>query len=481
MPGFFTTPTTLAVRLPLLVGLAVFASSVGTTHLALHVMQRELDHEVERLADVYIDSLSGAALPPLRAGDFAGLQAVLERAMGFQRGVTDLAIVVGDRDGMPLARAGEPQGLPPMALGVTAPAWVMNARGDMAWAQRELLEDNAVVALVAAQIAFPEQAERRRRLLLGLMLADLALAALAALLTVLFARRLMRPFLAVAGALDRAGEGDFAPMPVPARDPEAGRLARAFNLMAERLREREALAARLAGRERAAMLGRLAATLAHEVRNPLAGMLTALDTIRRFGAEAAVRGRALDLVERGLRQIEGVVRSTLASYRQDAEPRPITAADLEDLQLLVQPEARRGAVRLHWRVALPEPFPADAQRLRQLLLNLLLNAVAATPPGGNVWLSVTREGEALCAELRDEAGGLPREAGRRLAPEAAGEAPAAEAMAESVAEGVARGQGIGLPIAAELAAALGAGITLGDSPGGSLIRLVVPPQPEGGA
>ncbi|EFH11192.1 histidine kinase dimerization/phospho-acceptor domain-containing protein, partial [Teichococcus cervicalis] len=174
------------------------------------------------------------------------------------------------------------------------------------------------------------------------------------------------------------------------------------------------LAARLAGRERAAVLGRLAATLAHEVRNPLAGMLTALDTIRRFGAEAAIRGRALDLVERGLRQIEAVVRSTLASYRQDAEPQPITAEDLEDLQLLVQPEARRGGVRLRWRVALEAPFATDGQRLRQLLLNLLLNAVAATPRDGLVSLDVRREGEALLAELRDEAGGLPEAAWRRL-------------------------------------------------------------------
>ena len=57
-------------------------------------------------------------------------------------------------------------------------------------------------------------------------------------------------------------------------------------------------------RERIAVLGRLAATVAHEVRNPLAGMLTCIDTIRHYGASEDVRQRSLDLVERGLHQIE---------------------------------------------------------------------------------------------------------------------------------------------------------------------------------
>ncbi len=64
--------------------------------------------------------------------------------------------------------------------------------------------------------------------------------------------------------------------------------------------EREVLAASLAQRERESILGRLAATVAHEVRNPLGGMSTALDTARKLGDDPAVRGRALGLIERGL-------------------------------------------------------------------------------------------------------------------------------------------------------------------------------------
>ncbi|MFC7609246.1 HAMP domain-containing protein [Pseudoroseomonas aestuarii] len=77
-----------------------------------------------------------------------------------------------------------------------------------------------------------------------LTVVDLLLAALAAGLAMLFARRLMRPFLSVTAALERAGSGRFAPLGFTPRDAEANRLAQAFNLMAARLREREELATR---------------------------------------------------------------------------------------------------------------------------------------------------------------------------------------------------------------------------------------------
>ncbi|WP_165694279.1 HAMP domain-containing protein, partial [Teichococcus deserti] len=281
MRPIFRKPTTIAVRLPLLVGLAVFLSAVGTTHLALRITERERDQEAQRLAGVYVDSLAGLTLPLIRSGDLAGLEATLERGMGFQRGVSDLAIVVADPAGKPLARVGQPTEEPPMAFGLTRAHWSPNPEADTAWMQLELGEDGKVEALIAAQLAFPEQAARHRRLIWRLTLLDAALAAAAAGLSMLFARRMMRPILAVTEALQRAGQGGFAPLPAGWRDAEAAGLAESFNTMAARLQEREVLAASLAERERAAVLGRLAASLAHEVRNPLAGMLTALDTIRR--------------------------------------------------------------------------------------------------------------------------------------------------------------------------------------------------------
>lgn len=459
------------MRLPLFVGVAVFLSAVGTTHLALYVMGRELDQEIAQMADVYIDSLAGAVLPALVRDDRVELQEVLERGLGLQRGVTDLGIVVTRPDGAPIARVGDPQGDPPWNRGGGDVAWTRTAGGATAWAQRELVADGEPIALIAAQLAFPEQVTRRNRVGIALTVADLVLAALAAALAMHFARRLIRPFAAVTAAIERAGSGRPEPLPpldaAAAQDAEISRLVAAYNLMVERLRDRQELAARLEEQERAAVLGRLAATVAHEVRNPLAGMLTALDTIRRFGADAAAREHAVSLVERGLMQIEAVVRTTLATHREAAEPRPLSDADLEDLKVLVQPEARRRGVDLAWRVDLRGDVPTDAVRVRQIVLNLLLNAVTATRQGGRVTLEAGRRGDDLVIAVEDEAGGLPPELARRLGGDEGGAGTS---------------QGLGISIAARLVESLAGRIEVEEGrSAGTRIVLRLPARREGAA
>lgn len=454
----------LAVRLPLLAGVVAFVAAVATTQVAVRTLSAEAEREARRLGEVYLDGLAAAVLPALAAGDDAALAAALGRALGFQQGVRERRLVVARRDGAVLAEAGLPEdpAFPaPISAGAAGEVWRPGPAGETAWVQRPLPPPHEEVVL-AAKLDFAAAAERRRRLGLGLLALDLLLGGLAALVAAILTRRALRPVLTVVGALGRAGEGDFAPIAGaerPAEATEAGRLAAAFDLMAARLAERERLAARLAEQEQAALLGRLAATVAHEVRNPLAGMLTAIETARRFGADAAVREEALGLLERGLRQIEGVVTATLAVHRGEAEPRPLAASDLDDLRLLLAPEARRRRVRLDWQVALPDPCAVDALPVRQALLNLLLNAVAASPAGACVALAARREGDGgLLIEVRDEAGGLPAEARARLG------------------QGGGAGRGIGLEVVMAQLGRLDGRIEVESEEGaGTTIRIRLPP------
>ena len=70
--------------------------------------------------------------------------------------------------------------------------------------------------------------------------------------------------------------------------------------MARAFSERQTLAAHLGEQEKCAMLGRLASGMAHEVNNPLAGMLNAIDTIQAYGHDPAVLQASLDFLKRGL-------------------------------------------------------------------------------------------------------------------------------------------------------------------------------------
>src|ERR1700761_2882838 len=118
--------------------------------------------------------------------------------------------------------------------------------------------------------------------------------------------RMVQPLRLLTEHLRRAQVGDFervSPGMLPPASSEYGRLLRGYNDLVDALGEREAMAVRLAQRERESVLGRLAATVAHEVRNPLGGMSTALDTVRKFGDDIGVRAKALDLIERGLLRI----------------------------------------------------------------------------------------------------------------------------------------------------------------------------------
>lgn len=466
----------VALRLPLLAGAAVFLFTVVTSEVVLRSMGHRLDREAARLGRVYLDGLAAAVLPAILEQDRPALDAALARALGFQEGIRERRIVVGTPAGQVLATAGigpSPDWPAPFLRGIRSEAWEFSEDRDAVWAQRSLQGNDGTIAYLAAALDVSTITARRHRLELALVAFGLALAVLGGALTAYAARQTIRPVLIVTDALGRAGAGRLSRIAKDAMPPpqtEARRLAMAFNGMVAHLADRERLAQRLAERERAATLGRLAATVAHEVRNPLAGMLNAVETARTFGEDQAEREEALEVVERGLQQIRRVVSSTLAMHRDSGPSAPLAAPDLEDLRVLVGPEAARRGVQLAWRVTLPEPFPVDAALLRQAVLNLLLNAIAATPAGCQAGLEAMVEEDGWLAIAVDDAGpGLPLSARRQLGLAAGPDPDAGEGLAA----------GLGLEVIMTLAQRLAGRIEVAPGPHhcGTRITLRLPPQP----
>jgi signal transduction histidine kinase len=254
---------------------------------------------------------------------------------------------------------------------------------------------------------------------------------------------------------------------------EYGRLLRGYNDLVAAFIEREALAARLAEREQESLLGRLAATIAHEVRNPLGGMSTALDTVRKFGDHPEVRMKSLDLIERGLWSIRDVVSSVLAFHRIPASGRALSPSDLDDLRLLIEPELSRRQLRLCWTSNVTETIPISATEARQIVLNLLLNSCEASPENGEI------EFEASIGEVCGKSGN--KQLVMTVVDAGPGLPPAVAATLTEVGRADLRDppRGLGIGVVRDLVCGLGGRIvaSAASAAGGSCITITLPCLP----
>ncbi len=193
-----------------------------------------------------------------------------------------------------------------------------------------------------------------------------------------------------------------APEPLPPDlypyDDELGQLFQAYDRMVLTLRDKAALENEMVKSERLAAIGQLTAGIAHEINNPLAGLITVVDTLKLRRDLDPRALRSLELIDRGLMQIRDTVAALLVQTRIQA--RPLNQHDLDDIHTLIQPQVSKRRIRLDWSAAMPAELPAPASLVRQILINLLLNAVQAAAEGGHVslWLG-RKDGSASCLSI----------------------------------------------------------------------------------
>jgi signal transduction histidine kinase len=199
-------------------------------------------------------------------------------------------------------------------------------------------------------------------------------------------KRMTRPVERLVAVIERIGQDDpgvlDARLP-STRDPELGRIVDAVRQLMAELERRRLAEERALSAERLAAVGRMTAAIAHEINNPLAGLLTAVHTLRGHGADEAVRSRTLDVIERGLQQVRVTVAALLPQAR--IEDRPLEPGDLEDVVQLVQVAiSGRLRVRIDHQVEVESALRVPSAPLRQVMLNLMLNAIKAAGDNGVV-------------------------------------------------------------------------------------------------
>lgn len=225
-------------------------------------------------------------------------------------------------------------------------------------------------------------------------------AALAALLLVpagwWFGQRMGRPIARIAHCIARIGHVNAAQLKseVPnASDPELNRIGNAVRQLLSEMEVRQSAEHRALSAERLAAVGRITAAVAHEINNPLAGLLTVAQTLRLHGSSEETRARSIDLIDRGLKQIQTMTAALLPQAR--VEDRALQPGDLDDVVTLVQPEANRLGVRLRLEVNLTSAFRVPSAVVRQVMLNLLLNAIKAAGGGGTALALVGADADAV--------------------------------------------------------------------------------------
>ena len=223
----------------------------------------------------------------------------------------------------------------------------------------------------------------------------------------------------VAGAQQVAAGNLYMSLPSSGTD-EMGRLAQTFNQMVERLREHRALQERLNEAEKLSLLGRFAATVAHEVRNSLNFINLSIDQIRAKhlnGDDRAARVMEQNLanIKDEISRLNHLVNDVLTAGRQ-APPTLVPCdlkATLTEALALVERQARNQNIKIKLDLAQELPiFRLDSAQIKTCFLNILTNAIQAMPLGGRIHVSAAitetpEPAEFLQLHFTDTGPGIP--------------------------------------------------------------------------
>lgn len=225
----------------------------------------------------------------------------------------------------------------------------------------------------------------------------------------------------------------------------------------------EAEMVRASGR---ALVGEMAAGVAHEVNNPLAGVMLCFNGIISLPADDPQRDELIDSVRAGLTRIRETVAQLLDFSRMSAtETRPVHLRALVDTMLtLCRYQLDRGNIEVIVQVdeTIP-PVPLDENKMGQALINLVLNALHAMPDGGTLTIRAVRSGAWCDISVTDTGAGIPPDLLTKIF----------EPFFSTRANG--KGTGLGLSICRSVVEAHGGTITADSSPGnGSSFRIRLP-------
>ena len=231
----------------------------------------------------------------------------------------------------------------------------------------------------------------------------------------LLTRRFIGPISQLAITMEKAS-GDYLDVKVEVKGhDELAVLGERFNSMIERIRqaneELKKTHEKLVQSEKLASVGILAAGVAHEINNPLAGILNCLQMLRQNGDNPALRAKYQDLVQEGVERIETTVSKLLWMSRK-GEHAPVDMNirnAVESVYSFLDYKMKKAKIAFKNEVAADLRFTFDINDFQQLLLNLFINAIHAMGNGGTLEVKGSSKDAMVFLEVIDSGCGIAQE------------------------------------------------------------------------
>lgn len=234
--------------------------------------------------------------------------------------------------------------------------------------------------------------------------------------------------------------------------------------------EKEKIAGIAAGRERMAVLGEVAAGVAHEFRNPLHGVLNCVKILRsRVSKDESIQ-RWLNLQEEGLQRMDLISARLLRLGRDEMSPRILIdpAEVIRSSISFVQARAHKMGIEISSRISERlKPLSVDPERISEALLNLLTNSLDACQKGGAIEISADSDEQPgmIAITVKDSGAGIPDDVRNRVFEPFFTTKP------------IGKGSGLGLALVKKIVDQHGGSVTLDSQPGkGTTVRMVLPQQ-----
>lgn len=240
----------------------------------------------------------------------------------------------------------------------------------------------------------------------------------------LLSSSILRPIRRLVDASHALAEGDLTHKVIVHGSDEVGQLCETFNMMAASLDERdrqlrEYVHNRLSQSEKLASLGRLAAGIAHEINNPLTGVLTYSHLLLKNTPPGSPEREDLEVIVRETTRCRQIVKELLDFARErksERKPSDLNRVIRNTISLVEnQVSSHNVEIRTELDPELPEIL-IDANQIQQVFTNLALNAAEAMPEGGAITIATSSpENERFVrAEVSDTGTGIPEENLRKI-------------------------------------------------------------------